>query len=90
MKYLQLHKLIWLMLVLIPTFFEMLFVALCYALYIIWNFKLSFPFKEMWEDIHYKGGVVTLSKDCKIKVIKGRTDYSIKETIMRRYHILFN
>ena len=90
MKYLQLHKLIWLILVLALTFIDITLVAIDYLIYVIWNFKLSFPFKETWKEMHYKSELVPVEEGSKVKILKGRTDNSIKDTIKRRYHILFN
>ena len=86
MKYLQLHKLIWLILVLFITFIDLSYVAISYIFYVIWNFKLSFPFTETWKETHCKKEFVAVNKD--IEVIS-KTDKSIKDTIIRRYHILF-
>lgn len=90
MKYLQLHKLIWLILVLTITFIELVFVAISYVFYVIWNFKLSFPFTETWKELHHNDEFVPLNEYTKIiKVRKSKTDKSFKDTIIRRYHILF-
>ena len=88
MKYLQLHKLIWLILVLALTFIELVFVAIDYLIYVIWNFKLSYPFKKVWKEEHRRHKYGHNEKSGEI-IFRCKTDETIKDTIIRRYHYYF-
>lgn len=89
MKYLQLHRLIWILLILIITFIEIIFVVIDYIIYVIWNFKLSFPFKATWKEMHRVDKFTHNEIYDKVKKFKSETDETIKDTIVRRYHYYF-
>lgn len=84
MKYLMIHKLLWIVIVLLSVIFELLYCAVGYILYVLWNFK--FPKDNLWETSHtyYDTDKSPLSEDCVT------TDKNPWETIKRRYHIFFN
>ena len=81
MKYLKIHKLIWLLLVVGFTSLEILFYLLDCTLYFIWNLRLP---RESWSEIHHAdkdfenhwGGYAYRDKN-------------ILETIKRRYYRTF-
>ena len=77
MKYLQLHKLLWFLIVVAFTLFEGLIILIYWFLYVVWNF--GFP-KNLWSSFHcaetpfdnYWGGYIYYDKN-------------IWKTIIRRY-----
>lgn len=49
MKYLRLHKLIWFVILIVFTLFEMAMICVAYAVYILWNFELP---PNLWKITH--------------------------------------
>jgi hypothetical protein len=75
MKYLGLHKLIWLVILIVFTLFEMAMICVAYAVYILWNFKLP---PNLWKIMH------TSSKTDEMCGVVYKDKNPI-ETIKRRY-----
>lgn len=84
MKYLQIHKIIWALLVLVYTSIEGLYVLLCCLLYSLWTFKLI-SFNRLWRDMQSDENF-TLTKD-KITLTTEYPDDNIIDTLYRRYHL---
>lgn len=85
MKYLRIHKLIWLSFVLIYLIPELIIMGMVYIGYIAWNFHLPkdnlwYKYHKFFESVHYEGLIVYMD------VIEDKT---ILDTIIRRYHIMF-
>lgn len=80
----MIHKLLWIVIVLLSVIFELLYCVVSYILYVLWNFK--FPKDNLWETSHtyYDLDKSPLSRDC-LTIEKNPW-----ETIKRRYHIFFN
>lgn len=77
MKYLKIHKLIWMILVLIFTIFQGIFIYLALLIYVIWNF--NFPRYNWWAFwIQYR----EIDDYCKIE---NKSDRNFLETVKRRY-----
>lgn len=78
MKYLQLHKLLWGLIISIYTLGDLILVTICWILYVIWNFK--FP-ETYWRGWHTVSGKHTLT---------GRpvSDNNIWDTLKRRYNLI--
>lgn len=77
MKYLGLHKLIWLLLVLLGITVELIFVGTAYILYFVWNLKL--PEGNVWHSFHnheskWDGAMIE--------------DYNPWQTLIRRYNLI--
>ena len=79
MKYLGIHKLLTIMLLLMYLLAEIIIVSLWYISYIIWNLK--FPQENLWFRYH------NYIDDWDWNVIE---DYSPKGTFMRRYKFIFS
>lgn len=85
MKYLMIHKLVWIILVLIYTIAEMIFYyGIYYIIYVLWNFK--FP-KNWWERFHEYDNYDVVDGDINNLII---VDSNPWETIKRRYNIFFD
>lgn len=84
MKYLQIHKIIWALLVLVYTSMEGLYVLLCCLLYTLWTFKLI-SFNYLWRDMQ-SVECFTLTED-KIIWTTEYPDNNIIDTLYRRYHL---
>lgn len=74
MKYLDIYKLFWFLLVLFYTTVEIILIGIAYIAYIVWNFK--FPKGNLWYNFHshrsaWDGEWVK--------------DYNPWQTIVRRY-----
>lgn len=74
MKYLCLHKILWLLIVLAYTFIEIALVLVIYIAYVLWNFK--FPQTNIWKNIHT--GVSRWDGEF-------HKDFNPWQTIVRRY-----
>ena len=81
MKYLGIHKLLWVVLVLIYTLFDILYITVFFIFRFIWCFSLDFNY--LWKLLH--------TEDCpEIDIEKQefyyetREDKNILETIKRR------
>lgn len=87
MKYLGIHKLLWLLIVIIYTLFDILITYFMYIIYIIWNFKIP---KNWWREYHFQEKY-TINKKHKRPLFKVERiiDDDIFITIKRRYN-LFN
>jgi hypothetical protein len=75
MKYLGLHKLIWLVILIVFTLFEMALICVVYVVYILWNFKIP---PNLWKVTH-----TSRTRDELCGVIY--EDKNPIETIKRRY-----
>ena len=84
MKYLQIHKIIWALLVLVYTLMQGLYVLLICLLYTLWTFK-SISFNRIWRDMQSDENF-TLTKD-KITLTTEYPDDNIIDTLYRRYHL---
>jgi hypothetical protein len=75
MKYLGLHKLIWLVILIVFTLFEMAMICVAYVVYILWNFNLP---PNLWKITH---------TSTKFDELRGviYEDKNPIETIKRRY-----
>lgn len=77
MKYLGLHKLIWFVILIVVTLFEMAMICVAYAVYILWSFKLP---PNLWKIMHTSSntdemcGVVYEDKN-PIETIKRRYEF---------------
>ena len=81
MKYLQLHKLLWFLIVVAFTLLEGMVILLFLVLYVVWNFK--FP-KNFWRLFH--------NAETDLENSWGGYAYednNIWETIIRRYKCTF-
>ena len=79
MKYLGIHKLLYILILIFFLIIEITLVGISYILYVIWNFRL--PLTNWWHILHsYKsrwdGSWVE--------------DYNPWQTLVRRYKIIFN
>lgn len=79
MKYLGIHKLLTILLLLMYLLVEIIIVSLWYISYIIWNLK--FPQENLWFKYH------NYIDDWYWVEIK---DYSPKDTFIRRYKFIFS
>ena len=84
MKYLQIHKIIWALLVLFYTLMESLYVLSCCLLYTLWNFKLI-SFNRLWRDM--QSVEYFTSTEDKITLATEYPDDNIIDTLYRRYHL---
>lgn len=84
MKYLQIHKIIWALLVLVYTLMQGLYVLLCCLLYILWTFKLI-SFNRLWRDM--QSVEYFTSTEDKITLATEYPDDNIIDTLYRRYHL---
>lgn len=75
MKYLGLHKLIWIGILIVFTLFEMAMICIVYVVYILWNFELP---PNLWKITH-----TSTKSDELCGVIY--EDKNPIETIKRRY-----
>ena len=75
MKYLGIHKLLWILILLSCLIIEIVFAGVSYILYVIWNFHL--PRVNWWYNLQY------YESDC-------TEDYNPWQTLIRRYNIIFN
>ena len=79
MKYLGIHKLLWILILLSYLIVEIMITGVLYIIYVIWNFKL--PQVNWWYNLHnYES-----SWDCSLI-----EDYNPWQTLVRRYKILFD
>lgn len=86
MKYLYIHKIIWVILVTGWTLFESTIICIYCILYILWNFKLP---KNVWSSWHTYSEYVVDTSFCPPKIIlKLTSDATILVTIKRRYKII--
>lgn len=81
MKYLKLHKLIWFIIVLIFTLFEIIIICTYVFFYFVWNLKIP---KHVWSEEHTREDPVDNHFDGSIY-----SDHNIIDTIKRRYK-MFN
>lgn len=79
MKYLGIHKLVMLLILLIYLLIEIVLVSLWYIFYVIWNLKI--PHKNLWFEFH------NVISDFEHGLIE---DYNPKETFIRRYKYIFS
>ena len=77
MKYLGLHKLLWLLLVLLWLAVEVVLVGLCYIMYAIWTFRWLKA--NLWYDFHDH------ISEWDGRWIKDRNPW---QTLVRRYNII--
>lgn len=84
MKYLQIHKIIWALLVLVYTLMQGLYVLLCCLLYTLWTFKLI-SFNRLWRDM--QSVEYFTSTEDKITLTTKYPDDNIIDTLYRRYHL---
>lgn len=77
MKYLGLHKLLWLLLVLIWLAVEVMFVSIVYILYAIWNLRLLKA--NVWYNIHNR------RSELNDQWIEDRNPW---QTLVRRYNFI--
>ena len=75
MKYLKIHKLIWLILVLAFTAVDASMWLVAYIVYVLWEFR--FP-KKFWKELHQSSDIEELNGLI-------YEDKNIIETIKRRY-----
>ena len=77
MKYLGLHKVLWMAIVILFTLFEMALLIIAYVVYLLWNLKLP---PNLWAEVHTSSrydelnGVVYKDKN-PIETIKRRYDF---------------
>lgn len=74
MKYLGIHKLVWAILVVAFTLFEVALILIGIILYVLWNLQL--PSNNVWKEFHTDDGFRTGA---------AFSDNNIWETIKRRY-----
>ena len=74
MKYLGIHKLLWILILLSCLIVEIVFAGVSYILYVIWNFSL--PRINWWYNLHH------YESDCDDSWIE---DYNPWQTLIRRY-----
>ena len=79
MKYLGIHKLLWILMLLVYLFGEIVFAGVLYILYVIWNFRL--PRVKWWYNLHL------YESDWDGSLIE---DYNPWQTLTRRYRIVFH
>ena len=79
MKYLGIHKLLWILILLSYLIVEIVVVYIFYILYVIWNFSL--PRINWWYNLHH------YESDWDGSWIE---DYNPWQTLVRRYRIIFN
>ena len=79
MKYLGIHKLLWILMLLIYLIGEIVFAGVLYILYVIWNFRL--PRVKWWYNLHL------CVSDWDGSLIE---DYNPWQTLTRRYRIVFH
>ena len=79
MKYLGIHKLLWILILLSYLIVEIMFAGVFYILYVIWNFHL--PRFNWWYNLHHH------ESDWDGSWIE---DYNPWQTLVRRYKIIFN
>ena len=79
MKYLGIHKLLWILISLSYLIVEIVIAGISYIIYVIWNFKL--PQVNWWYNLHHYES----SWDCSLI-----EDYNPWQTLVRRYKILFD
>ena len=84
MKYLQIHKIIWALLVLVYTLMQGLYVLLCCLLYTLWTFK-PISFNHLWRDM--QSVEYFTSTEDKITFTTKYPDDNIIDTLYRRYHL---
>ena len=84
MKYLQIHKIIWALLVLVYTLMQGLYILLCCLLYTLWAFKLI-SFNRLWRDM--QSVEYFTSTEDKITLATEYPDDNIIDTLYRRYHL---
>ena len=84
MKYLQIHKIIWALLVLVYTLMQGLYVLLICLLYTLWTFK-SISFNYLWRDM--QSVEYFTSTGDKIILTTKYPDDNIIDTLYRRYHL---
>ena len=84
MKYLQIHKIIWALLVLVYTLMQGLYVLLCCLLYTLCTFKLI-SFNRLWRDM--QSVEYFTSTEDKITLATEYPDDNIIDTLYRRYHL---
>ena len=84
MKYLQIHKIIWALLVFVYTLMQGLYILLCCLLYTLWNFKLI-SFNRLWRDM--QSVEYFTSTEDKITLATEYPDDNIIDTLYRRYHL---
>lgn len=79
MKYLGIHKLLWILILLSYLIVEIALAGVSYIWYVIWNFQL--PQVNWWYEIHH------YESDWDGSWIE---DYNPWQTLVRRYRIIFN
>ena len=79
MKYLGIHKLLWILMLLVYLIVEIMFAGVLYILYVIWNFHL--PQVNWWYNLHL------YESNCNGSLIE---DYNPWQTLVRRYRTVFN
>ena len=84
MKYLQIHKIIWALLVFVYTLMQGLYVLLCCLLYTLCTFKLI-SFNCLWRDM--QSVEYFTSTEDKITLTTEYPDDNIIDTLYRRYHL---
>lgn len=87
MKYLGIHKLLWLLLVTFYTLCEALMVFFGWVAYLLWNLEYV-NYNNLWQEAQEEDGFKK-DNDDRIHFYK-RTDNNILETIYRRYHLIDN
>ena len=75
MKYLGLHKVLWMAIVILFTLFEMILLFVVYAVYLLWYLKLP---PNLWIEFH------TSSRTDELNGVRYQ-DKTHFETIKRRY-----
>lgn len=79
MKYIGIHKLLWILILISYLILEIVFIGVLYILYIIWNFHL--PRVNWWRDLH------TFESEWDGSWVE---DHNPWQTLVRRYKIIFN
>lgn len=79
MKYLGIHKLLWILILLVYLIVEIMFAGVLYILYVTWNFHL--PRVNWWYNLHL------YESDWDGSLIE---DYNPWQTLVRRYRIVFH
>lgn len=82
MKYLRIHKVIWLLLVIAYTFLEFVYLSIFYICYFVWTFKVD---KNFWAMFH-ESSYFRMGKNGEFYEVTEHLDKTPFETISRRYN----
>ena len=83
MKYLRIHKAIWLILVIAYTFLEFVYLSIFYICYFVWTFKVD---KNFWAMFH-ESSYFRMGKNDEFYEVTEHLDKTPFETISRRYNL---